>query len=655
MKRLLSIAALLMMATGAALMVGAYRRVDTALITDGAVTAAKIAAGAPHVVLVVAASGASTKALATADYVCDGTQDEDELNAAVTAAHDAGGGIVFLPVGDYTIVDRIVLKSNVRLIGESNSKTRLLFANHTDTNTSHPVITNSDRTAPYTDTDIAVENIYIDGNKGTASGDNGTDPSDDGQDGWDVAVSDRGCIDFLGVTGVTVRNCRILDPWTTGIELQKCTDVTVEGNHITNAADDSIGINDTCSQVRVIGNTSITPGNVRYSGGPSGIEVQGECSHCIVENNIVLSVGGDKDTCGITVAAGAGENPCHDVTISGNTIDSWVGIAIGVDSAEDPDYTIVISGNTYSRTVPDGKSAKFLVLTKGRNITVTGNTVQFNPQATVSGVTGICIAPNRAVTGLVIQGNTLEVTANIGNDLAIYVNNDLADVLIVDNVVTGTADGWDSGVYLSASRTYTDLVIAGNRLEAGWPVRIIASPTACVRCVLRDNYFNPYNEATCVFPVDGSELLGWEVHGNFNLPALYENAFVVALNTSGVTLLPGEVVIYRIQGATEVECDTTAVAGDSMVMGVVAGPMMASGAYDNYRARVQTRGRMAAVKVNGTTDVDPGDLLCTHTDVKIAQVAASGDVAFAISMGTYHDNDSSGTVPAFLILPRQVK
>lgn len=67
---------------------------------------------------VVAASDAPAHVKAQADYVCDGTADQTEINAAITAANTAGGGVVSLSVGTFTQSGRIELLSNVHLKGQ---------------------------------------------------------------------------------------------------------------------------------------------------------------------------------------------------------------------------------------------------------------------------------------------------------------------------------------------------------------------------------------------------------------------------------------------------------------------------------------------------------------------------------------------------------
>ena len=67
--------------------------------------------------LVVAASDSSVKANTAADYVCDGTSDQTEINDAISAL-PAGGGKIVLLEGTYNINDKIIVsKANVTIQG----------------------------------------------------------------------------------------------------------------------------------------------------------------------------------------------------------------------------------------------------------------------------------------------------------------------------------------------------------------------------------------------------------------------------------------------------------------------------------------------------------------------------------------------------------
>ena len=70
--------------------------------------------GGPEIL--VAASDASALATKNADYVCDGTADEVEIEAAI-AALPAGGGRIRLSDGTFNIEDTIDLVDNMELVG----------------------------------------------------------------------------------------------------------------------------------------------------------------------------------------------------------------------------------------------------------------------------------------------------------------------------------------------------------------------------------------------------------------------------------------------------------------------------------------------------------------------------------------------------------
>lgn len=87
-------------------------------------------------VITVVASNTSVKARANADYVCDGTADEVQINAAIVAVAAAAGrtdgavgcgGEVHLLAGTYTIAAPIVMLTRVDLIGQGNLQNVLII------------------------------------------------------------------------------------------------------------------------------------------------------------------------------------------------------------------------------------------------------------------------------------------------------------------------------------------------------------------------------------------------------------------------------------------------------------------------------------------------------------------------------------------------
>jgi len=112
--------------------------------------------------IVVAASDASAKSKAQADYVCDGTDDQVEIQAAIDAL-PASGGKVVLSEGTYNISDTITVASNnITLTGQGYEATKLFLVNATN--------------KPFFDidaTDIRIGRIYFDGNKANQTAGNG--------------------------------------------------------------------------------------------------------------------------------------------------------------------------------------------------------------------------------------------------------------------------------------------------------------------------------------------------------------------------------------------------------------------------------------------------------------------------------------------------
>lgn len=105
---------------------------------------------------VVARSGA-------ADYICDGTADNVEINAALTAVAAAGGGKVLLRAGTYTLAASISVPSNVTLEGESFAATLALGAAVNQT-----LVKNADQTNG--NSNIVLRNFSIAGNGSNQTG-----------------------------------------------------------------------------------------------------------------------------------------------------------------------------------------------------------------------------------------------------------------------------------------------------------------------------------------------------------------------------------------------------------------------------------------------------------------------------------------------------
>ena len=90
------------------------------------------------------------------DYLCDGTADQTEINAAITALPATGGEIVILD-GTYNITAKInVAKDNVSIVGNGNAT---ILKRMYDSSTGEGVITLTSRSG------CKIANLQVDGNK----------------------------------------------------------------------------------------------------------------------------------------------------------------------------------------------------------------------------------------------------------------------------------------------------------------------------------------------------------------------------------------------------------------------------------------------------------------------------------------------------------
>jgi hypothetical protein len=124
---------------------------DKMPITSGGATYGLPLSSIPRTVTKIVAPSGYT---GVADYACDGTADDADINLAITAVSGAGGGIVLLLPGTYNIAASINMSSNISLRG-SGWATILKTANSTNI---HTISISSDD-------NLHICDLQIDGNK----------------------------------------------------------------------------------------------------------------------------------------------------------------------------------------------------------------------------------------------------------------------------------------------------------------------------------------------------------------------------------------------------------------------------------------------------------------------------------------------------------
>jgi parallel beta-helix repeat protein len=258
--------------------------------------------------LIVAANDSKDKS--RADYVCDGVNDQEEINAAINALPTFGGKVLLLE-GTYNISASItILKNNVTLEGQG-AGTKLFLVNGANSN----VIQVGDASTSLER--IRIVNLRIDGNKANNTAGTG--------------------IDFFGsnnylITKCSIENCIILNCYTRGIRFYFVNFSKIIGNQIENSG--GIGLYLWSS------NYNIVRGNVSISNGSENIKLFYSGENLIAQN----ICNGSSGSYGITVSTS------HKNILSGNETNSNVGGFL-IDSSNE---NLIIGNEANSNTLFSG-------------------------------------------------------------------------------------------------------------------------------------------------------------------------------------------------------------------------------------------------------------------------------------------------------------
>lgn len=203
---------------------------------DGIQAGAK--AGNRAATLVVAAVNASAASKAAADYVCDGIDDQVELNNARAALQTVGGGKLVLTEGTFTLSGGIKYCSNLLVAGQGQAT---LLKAAVPQNLSGGMFTPSDSVDPHP-RNVTIRDLAFDGSRpALPANSNGSFAIHfGGVDGGLLENLDAAHCQYAGTaiyvagcTNVVVRNCRSHDNDGCGIMLHvSCRHCLVEGNII---------------------------------------------------------------------------------------------------------------------------------------------------------------------------------------------------------------------------------------------------------------------------------------------------------------------------------------------------------------------------------------------------------------------------------------
>lgn len=265
--------------------------------------------------LVVAASNASPASKAGADYVCDGTNDEIEINNAISEL--TGGGEVKLTEGTFLPNASIILNDNIHFAGSGNTVIKWPDGRDGFTN-----IISAEGTESVNKQNIQIKNLTIDGNK--ANQDFGS------QGGINLIYLTNAIVENVIVynlyggngifvstsNNITVNKSTAFGCGTAGIDIVYSTNCNVEGNITYNNLRGIEGNN--CQYVNFLNNTS-------YQNIGNGIYLY-QSSHCSINANTVkeneqTNPGGGDPSANILIAESSYNNIQNNLVRRGTLTD----------------------------------------------------------------------------------------------------------------------------------------------------------------------------------------------------------------------------------------------------------------------------------------------------------------------------------------------
>ena len=249
----------------------------------------------------------------------------------------------------------------------------------------------------------------------------------------------------------------------------------------------------------------------------------------------------------------------------------------------------------------------------------TGDCYDFAGGVQMDGALISCMAANSGAKGYDINVQNMSFIACIaeGNTDDGFENTDLENKFIGCKS-EGNGTEWD---------IQTTTTFVGNSLDFG-------SST------------DPYGEFSSAITDSGATMMG-----NVGTSPSTNTKIVRMKNSSGGTRAAGRPVIYKDTTNTRGdEFDVSTTEGDDRVAG-----MLLESPGDGSWAEVLQEGYTKLLKVDGTDDIAIGDFICYNTSVNpTGKKAEDGDMAFAIALEAYTNDDTSGVIDALIIRPIKI-
>ena len=394
--------------------------------------------------LVVAASDASPKSKRGADYICDGTADEVEINAAIDALPAAGGKVV-LSEGAFTLANSIIVIDGLTLEGQGYST----LIQYDDTIAGPAGIGHHDGTTYRQVDDVTIKNLRI---KNTD-----TDSEKFGINiGWSDNIPQRITVDHVEFDGCginiycgsshRIEHCYVHGIRTTGtpidcaiairgVTTNYSTNSTIANNRIDDISD--MGIHSNSSDGISILNNFVTDVNQRNPGEIFAIDTATAVNVLIKGNNIESSSGILAED--NTATSNAGTVSIVDNIVRSTTRTAGFGIQVWRVADYDHFLRVLIEGNVVNGAFTGIRAGDL------NQVAIIGNLIDDIGQAGISvDKTQVGEEPS----SVLVEGNTvLNWAAEVAGDYGSAISADVENATIQDNYCKDvSADNNSTGI-----------------------------------------------------------------------------------------------------------------------------------------------------------------------------------------------------------------
>lgn len=409
---------------------------------------------------VVAPNGITTEA----DYYCDGTDDDVQIQAAINAVATAGGGVVFLRAGTYVLGGLLTVtnQADVSIVGEGKGITII--------QAEQDLVTGVIITVSGTSTNFRISNLTIDGNSSVQT------------------TTEHSGINIIAnsafIENVEIKNLKDLTFYGLGVYLDG--DYSIVSNASFSGCESGGLYIDSNSNYCLIENSISTNSGIGFfidgygnlingcsaSSGTYGFYIssnQTSVTNCFSEDN--SNVGFYNDALGVSFSSCVSLTDDYGFSITSSTCS--VSDCISYNSL-DIGFNISSIKNSISGSVCSGAAnAGFYV--SGETNSLSGCVANGNGGTGFDIVGGKCslsgCVATSNTTGIVLftaGGNSI-TGCEIANNTGHGINCDSGNNVISGNsisVASGlSADTTYSGIIIGATATVTRNVITGNRIN----------------------------------------------------------------------------------------------------------------------------------------------------------------------------------------------